>query len=98
MKINLKLEKLKCKFFFMNKQIQLDHYGDYRQGLTGDEIKDYLRVRANTLNVERIYKKFSDIAGCNTGCATPDGKFLMYRWDVERFANKLFNNEETHWD
>ena len=93
------LNKLKFQFYYTPEgELDLNSYGTYRQGLTGDEIKDYLRVRANTLKIERLYKKFSDISGCNTGCATPDGKFLMYRWDVLRFANKLFNGKETWFD
>jgi len=67
-------------------------------GLTSNEIKDYLRVEPNTLAISKLYKKFGDIAGCNTGSVAPTGEFLMYRHDVERFADKLFLGKETYFD
>lgn len=93
-----KLDRLNAKFSYLNGKPDLEYYGAYRMGLTGDEIKDYLRVRANTFAISKIYKKFVNIAGCNTMSITPDGKGLMFRHDVERYADKLFLNKETYWD
>lgn len=86
-----KLEKIKLGFSFNdNNEPVLEHYGVYMGGLTSEEIDNYLMVRGNTLNVKRLRKKFDEIAGCNTCTCTPDGRMLMYRWDVQRFADVLF--------
>jgi len=100
-----KLEKLKQKFYFDEKGqiLELGYYGDYKMGLTEDEIKDYLRVRANTVRIETLYKKFCKIAGNNTmgiykcPCCNFETS-LMYRHDVQRFADKLFLGKETYFD
>jgi hypothetical protein len=76
----------------------IHHFGDYRQGLTGDEIKKFIGLRANTTAIARLYKKFVNIAGCNTMAIGPNGEGLMYRHDVERFIGKLLFGTETYWD
>lgn len=75
----------------------IENYGLYRMGLTDEEIRIYLNAR-NTKGIKRVYDKFNKIAGVNTMSVTPDGQPLMYRHDVERFANKLFNGTETYFD
>ncbi len=88
----------------MNKPDKLDieSFGDYRIGLTLDEIKEYLAIRCQEHNLDidakKMYKRFSEIAGSNTMAVTRDGKVLMYRWDVKRFADKMFLNKETYFD
>lgn len=100
-----KLEKVKFMFHKKeNSSLDLESFGQFRMGLTKEEIKDYLRARANTLNVERLYKKFCDIAGCNTMSSfhCPKCKYntsLLYRHDALRFADVLFGKtKETYWD
>jgi hypothetical protein len=93
-----KLEELKQKFYFKDNKPDIYYYGEYRLGLTSDEIKDYLRVRANNMNVSKISKTFNKIAGCNTGTMTSTGKSLMYRHDVERFADVIFERKLTYFD
>lgn len=82
-------------------------YGTYRQGLDSQEIKKYLRIRArNTvfdkLTLKQLYSRFGKIAGVNTMTLVtlPDGTVnsLMYRHDVERFANCLFLGTPTYFD
>lgn len=88
-----KLENLKQKFYIRKPKIDLDSYGVFNRGLTQEEIDDYLRVRANTMNISTVRKKFNEIAGCNTMAFEKiNGKefVLMYRHDVERFADVLF--------
>ena len=94
------IEKLKFYFRFNEDGTpNVWDYGVYRMGLTGDEIKDYIRVRANNLNINYLWDKFCSIAGCNTGSMSPDGQFLMYRWDVLRFADVLFGKTDyTYFD
>jgi len=87
------------------KSIDLEHFGDYRMGLTSEEIQEYL---VNQLSLTRkrqvntcpkwLINKFNDIAGCNTGAVSPNGKFLMYRHDVKRFSEALFKNKPTYFD
>jgi len=103
MKKQTEIERLKQKFIWIDNEPCLLYWGDYRLGLTEDEIKDYLRVRANTMKIEKVWKQFCDIAGCNTMALyeCPDcfkSKGLMYRHDVKRFAERLFNGTITYWD
>ena len=79
-------------------KVDLAHFGDYRNGLTGDEIKKYIGLRANTAAVTRLYNKFVIIAGVNTMAVGPQGQGLMYRHDVERFTDKLLLGKSTYWD
>ena len=100
-----KLESIKYKFYFEEDgSFNLQTYGQFRAGLTTDEVKDYLRARGDTLNVKRLYNKFCDIAGRNTmGCFTcekcGDMRGLLYRHDVLRFADVLFGKTKgTYFD
>jgi 20S proteasome alpha/beta subunit len=86
--------------------IDINEYGKYRIGLTSEEIQEYLKERYNeglkalpipykTIKkcLKATYKKFCAIAGVNTvGVVKKDNKniTLMYRYDVKRFADKLF--------
>jgi hypothetical protein len=96
-----KIDKIAHTFFFNTETNlpDLENYGIYRLGLTGCEIYDYLQVRCHQSKIpfKGIVNKFYRIAGCNT-CAVIDGKTLMYRHDVLRFAEKLFNGTNTYFD
>lgn len=81
----------------MNLGIDLDEFGKYRIGLTTEEIKTYLKSRSRSGRLGILYKKFCKISGINT-MAIEDGKVLMYRSDVLRFANQLFCGIPTYWD
>ena len=86
------MKKSKKKEF---EKIDLENYGQFRIGLTDNEIKEYLKNRANTTCLGNLYKKFCNIAGVNAmgveHCPCCNRMYvLMYRWDVERFANQLF--------
>jgi len=64
-------------------------------------IKVSKRFRKNVLDSNDLYQAFSKIAGINTMAVIKEGKqdiYLMYRYDVERFANVLFYNKPTYWD
>lgn len=99
-----KLEKIKQKFYFDEKEMpKLLNYGKYRNGLTSEEIDDYLRMRANTVSIKKIRKKFYKIAGVNTvsSCICKECghmEILLYRHDVLRFADQLFLGTKTYWD
>jgi len=102
MKKMSKLEKAKFKFG-QGEQPDLTYFGQYSMGLTGEEIKDYLRVLTNKENVEKVYLKFCDVAGVNTmgiyTCEKCGESFpLMYRHDVRRFAEALLNGTPTYFD
>jgi len=79
------------------KVIDLEYYGKYMAGLTAKEIKEYLKHRAGVTRLGNLWNKFVRIAGCNT-MALVDGQALMYRYDVERFANVLFLGKTTYFD
>ena len=79
--------------------------GAYRIGMTGDEIKEYLKQVFNIVTKKnrkecpaKILKQFNEIAGVNTMGVSPTGEGLMYRFDVERFTMKLFFNQPTVFD
>lgn len=100
-----KLEKIQFGFYQTEEgEFDVMSYGQFTGGLTSEEIKDYLRARSGKLKVERLYKKFAEIAGCNT-CAVFTCPYcichtvLMYRHDVLRFANVLFGKtKSTYFD
>ena len=84
-------------------KIDLQHYGIFRMGLTDDEIKEYLKNRANTDKMGDLYKRFCKIAGVNTmgiiHCTSCRKEYvLMYRHDVQRFADVMFLNKPTYFD
>jgi len=97
-----KLQRIKDKFYWEEEAKKmkplLNSYGLYRMGLTSAEIEDYIKARGNTLNIKKLMKKFDDICGCNTMAMTPTGECLMYRSDVERFADVLFYGTPTFFD
>jgi hypothetical protein len=83
----------------------LEQFGKYREGLTSEEIVEYLRQVYNIVAKKKrkicppkIVKQFNEIAGVNTCAVGPGGESLMYRHDIQRFAGKLFFNQETYFD
>ena len=86
-------------------KIDIDEFGDYRVGLTNKEVDEYLLSRYNYKN-GRQHKKcpakiktlFAKIAGINTMTVSPQGETLMYRYDVLRFADVLFDCKKTYFD
>ena len=104
MKKVTKIQKVRSKFFVDdNGNIDIGWHGTYNRGLTDSEIDDYLRARANKYDIRKINRQFAEIAGVNT-CALEICEFcgkeihLMYRHDVKRFADKLFDGTPTLWD
>lgn len=97
----------------MDNELAIERWGVYSNGMTREEIMSYLVARYNEdcvksqkskyINQEKLFNKFAKIAGVNTQtcivcpCCNKQVS-LMYRWDVERFANQLFNGTLTYWD
>ena len=87
-----------------NGEADIDRYGEFTMGLNSAEIERYIQFRANKIKVKGLLNKFYKIAGVNT-CAVYSCGFcgeqtvLMYRNDVERFADVLFGvTKGTYWD
>ena len=83
--------------------IDLQYYGQYRIGLTGKEIKEYLKKRTGRTLLGDLYIRFCKISGVNTvemgHCEYCGEVFsLMFRNDVERFADVLFLGIPTYFD
>ena len=93
--------------------INIDDFGIYKDVMTRNEIETYLIVRFNEkssktqesiyLNRKKLIHKFVKIAGANTQIGVTCSYCkklirLMYRYDVERFANQLFNGTLTYFD
>lgn len=100
-----KLRQLRDKFYIDEKteRPNIRAYGIFNHGMTEEEIKEYLMVRANTLNIKKLYKKFNEL--CMGGTATLSRCpicnkeiCLTYRCDVERFADKLLLGIPTYFD
>ena len=92
------LARLRHKFYFSSDGTAiLEDYGEFKRGVTSQEIEDYLKVRANNVNIKSLLKKFNENFGCQT-CAmvivnnTP--VTLFYRWDVIRCANDTLRGVE----
>lgn len=84
-------------------KINLEEYGVYIHGLTDGEIKTYLKRRAGTTRLGLLYKQFCKVAGVNTTAFLVTeccGKHvsLMYRHDVRRFADLMFDGTPTYFD
>lgn len=97
------LQAIKNSFRWVDDKPELKSYGQFRRGLTTKEIEKYIQARAGKLSVKRLIKKFNEIAGCNTmgifSCEMCEcSQSLMYRWDVERFADVLFEGKPTYFD
>lgn len=87
------------------KDLDIENYGEYRLGLTKEEIKHYLKAKCELPQYRRkfkysqkLYNKFVEIMGVNTVAIAPNGESLWYRHDIERFAGVLFNREKTYFD
>lgn len=80
------------------KQINIDDFGDYRLGLTSEEINEYLRCRTGRSKIKRLRKQFNKVAGINTVALGPAKQILMYRWDVKRFTDVILLHKPTYWD
>jgi len=78
--------------------LNLERYGDYRMGLTEEEVREYIRERNGGKLSKGIMSKFNKICGINTVGVGPEGQTLMYRHDVKRFADQLFDGVSTYWD
>lgn len=84
-------------------KVDISCFGDYTTGLSNSEIDKYLMRRANTEAITRIRERFNKIAGVNTvgvhQCEMCGKQMsLMYRHDVERFADVLFLGKGTYFD
>lgn len=86
-------------------EIYIENYGIYRIGLLFTEVDKYIEARCNLpqykrkfKDINKVIKKFWEISGSNTCGMTPDNKSLMYRWDVSRFANVIFDRKDTYFD
>lgn len=83
--------------------LDIYNFGDFRMGLTEQELTQYLKARNTGSGIRNVTRKFSELAGCNTmgvhQCSYCGKQFgLMYRSDVKRFADLLFDRKPTHWD
>lgn len=82
----------------INPPVDIDYFGDYRLGLTAEEIDEYLRRRTGKKNLKKIRSDFDKTAGVNTCAIGPQGQTLMYRHDVKRFADVVLLNKPTYFD
>ena len=95
--ITTKVSCVKCHLYEKYGR-DLQDLGHYKAGLTNEEIEDYIKERNKGKMTKTIMKKFQKIAGINTVGVGPEGQSLMYRWDVKRFADQMFDGKPTYWD
>lgn len=93
-----KLNEIKAKFYFKDGEPNIDHYGIFNMGLTSEEVKDYVIVRANTTDSKKLAKYNKKINDLGRGSTCPlvvlDGKHypLFYRHDIKHYCDVVFNN------
>lgn len=87
------------------KPIDIQCFGDYRIGLTREETEQYVIHRSilkggvwRKKKKNTITKQFWELMGVGTCGVGPQGQCLIYRHDVLRFANQMFDGIETYWD
>lgn len=76
-------------------------YGVFKAGITTSEMDDYIRVRLNSMNIKKVRAKINDMfIGSTCPIASFDDKSvgLMYRHDVERFADAVIDKIPTYFD
>jgi len=87
----------------------LKQFGDYRLGLSTEEVDEYLRCRARKSarykkwSTPRLRTLFNKVAGINTMAVIfpkccKKTVVLTYRWDIKRFADKMFLGTLTYFD
>lgn len=92
------LKNLRDHFrYFSNGTPDLYSYGQFKDGVTSEEIEEYLMVRTNSVNVNALVKKFNIAFGCQT-CRLVIVKnvpvTLYYRYDVTRCADDVIKNRK----
>ncbi len=96
------LEHLKSKFlYYPDGKPYIYSFGEFKGGLTRDEVLDYLRVRTNRMNVTSVFKKLCKRSIGDTcplaivnGVAVP----LSYRSDVQRHTENVLEGTPTYFD
>jgi len=89
--------------------LDLEHFGIYQLGLEASEIDKYLRVKAKKsskykkYSTKQLRKVFNKISGVNAMVVVTCPKcskeiVLMYRDDVRRFADYMFQGIKTYWN
>lgn len=82
------------------KYVDIYDFGVFRIGLSPLEITNYLEERSGLRGnkLKRLEKEFHKAAGVNTMGLGPGGVLLMYRHDVQRFADCILLGTPTYWD
>jgi len=96
-----KLEKLRNTFYFKDNKPCIDSYGIFNSGLTAEECKNYLRVRANKWDIRKELKKIENLSrGSTCPFVQLDGKGynLIYRHDWEHYCDVVLNNKPFIFD
>lgn len=89
-----KIQKLKDKFYIKDGKVNIYSFGVFNRGLLPSEVKEYVAVRANSLNIKKALKKLEDLSrGSTCPCQDFNGKqyFLYYRHDIEHYCDVIFN-------
>jgi sarcosine oxidase delta subunit len=100
LKKQLEFLKSQCRYSVKGKP-DIYTFGAFKDGLTAQEVNDYLRIRTNSMNISKVFKKYIHVSGCNTCISIMVNSYpivLHYRYDVERHADLAINGTETHWD
>ena len=97
------MDWLKQMFTYNYKGIPIVYsYGVFKDGLTAEELKNYLRVRLDKYDIPaQITKAYNDSCRGDTCPAVEvNGQLvgLFYRHDVERHADKAILGKKTYWD
>ena len=79
------------------KRIDINKFGEYKEGLSFEEIQEYLKKRAGVKEVGDLFKRFGKLSKGGTGAVIKDESgnhiYLMSRKDVKRFADIMFGKD-----
>ena len=88
-------------------RLDIEQWHDNPMGFSDEELEAYLHRRwgmengCNEYEMNKILEVFWGIAGPgNTMAEDPErpGHAIIYTYDVERFADALFEGKSTFWD
>jgi len=92
-------KQLKAIIKVVEENLRAKDFGTHKMGLTGMELKNYIRYRTNGKKVGKVYRKMMQWFIGQTGSIdTKTGEFLYYYHDCDRGLDKFLLGKETYFD
>ena len=81
------------------KKVDINKFGAYKEGLSFEEIQEYLKRRAGVKQIGDLFKRFGKLSNGGKGIGvvlkeeSGNHIYLMSRKDVKRFADIMFGKD-----